>query len=52
MGFAVASAPTFDRAFARWCFTVECDRPRRWVAAFSDPATRIDGVTGCAILAA
>ena len=27
---AVVSAPTFDRAFARWCFTVECDRPRRW----------------------
>ena len=25
------------RAFARWCFTVECDSPRRWAAAFSDP---------------
>ena len=25
---AVVDAPTFDRAFARWCFTVECDRPR------------------------
>jgi hypothetical protein len=25
---AVVSAPTLDRAFARWCFTVECDRPR------------------------
>ena len=35
---AVVSAPTFDRAFARWCLTVECDRPRRWAAAFSDPA--------------
>jgi len=23
------SAPTFDRAFARWCLTVECDRLRR-----------------------
>ena len=22
---AIVSAPTFDRAFARWCFTVECD---------------------------
>jgi hypothetical protein len=32
---AVVSAPTFDRAFARWCFTVECDRPRRWAAALS-----------------
>ena len=38
---AVVVAPTFDRAFARWCFTVECDRPRRWAAAFSDPAMRI-----------
>jgi hypothetical protein len=27
-----------DRAFARWCFTVERDRPRRWAAAFSDAA--------------
>jgi hypothetical protein len=35
---AVVVAPTLDRAFARWCFTVECDRPRRWAAAFSDPA--------------
>jgi hypothetical protein len=34
---AVVSAPTFVRAFARWCLTVECDRPRRWAAAFSDP---------------
>ena len=22
----------------RWCFTVECDGPRRWAAAFSEPA--------------
>jgi len=36
----VVVAPTLDRAFARWCLTVECDRPRRWAAAFSDPATR------------
>ena len=35
---AVVSAPTLDRAFARWCFTVECQRPRRWAAAFSEPA--------------
>ena len=34
---AVVSAPTFDRAFARWCFTVEGDRPRRCAAAFCDP---------------
>lgn len=26
---AVIVAPTFDRALARWCYTVECDRPRR-----------------------
>ena len=24
---AVVSAPTFDRAFARWCLTVECAEP-------------------------
>ena len=36
-GCAVVSAPTFDRAFARWCFTVECSRPSRWAAAFSAP---------------
>ena len=42
---AVVSAPTLDRAFARWCFTVECDRPRRWAAAFSDPATRTAATT-------
>ena len=36
---ALVSAPTLDLAFARWCFTVECDRPSRWAAAFSDPAT-------------
>ena len=35
---AVVVAPTFDRALARWCFTVECDSPRRCAAAFSDPA--------------
>ena len=29
---AVVSAPTRDLAFARWCFTVECDRPSRWAA--------------------
>jgi hypothetical protein len=40
---AVVSAPTFDRAFARWCFTVECDRPRRWAAAFSDPGNEDPG---------
>jgi len=37
---AVVSAPTLDRAPARWCLTVECDRPSRCEAAFSDPATR------------
>ena len=42
---AVVSAPTLDRALARWCFTVECDRPRRWAAAFSDPATRTASTT-------
>src|SRR5450759_1520558 len=26
---AVVAAPTLDRAFARWCFTIECDRPSR-----------------------
>jgi hypothetical protein len=38
---AVVSAPTLVRAFARWCFTVERDRPRRWAAAFSEPAARL-----------
>ncbi len=42
---AVVAAPTLDLAFARWCFTVECDRPRRWAAAFSDPATRTAATT-------
>ncbi len=42
---AVVAAPTLDRAFARWCFTVECDRPRRWAAAFSEPATRTAATT-------
>ena len=42
---AVVSAPTFERAFARWCFTVECDRPRRWAAAFSDPADKTAATT-------
>ena len=40
-----SSAPTFDLAFARWCLTVEWDRPRRWAAAFSDPATRTAATT-------
>jgi hypothetical protein len=40
---AVVATPTLDRAFARWCFTVEWDRPRRWAAAFSDPATSESG---------
>ena len=31
-------APTLDRAVAEWCFTVECAKPRRWTAAFSNPA--------------
>jgi len=26
---AVASAPTINRAIARWYFTVECDRPKQ-----------------------
>src|ERR1035437_9169290 len=26
---AVVTAPILDRTFARWCFTVECDMPRR-----------------------
>jgi hypothetical protein len=26
---AVVAAPTFYRAFARWCLTVAGDRPRR-----------------------
>ena len=34
---AVVVAATLDRAFARWWFTVECDRARRWAAAFSEP---------------
>ena len=29
----MVGAPTSDRAFARWCFTVECDRPSRSAAA-------------------
>jgi hypothetical protein len=36
---------SLDRAFARWCFTVECDRPRRWAAAFSNPAARTAATT-------
>jgi len=43
--WAVVAMPTFDRAFARRCFTVECDRARRWAAAFSDPATRTAATT-------
>jgi hypothetical protein len=42
---AVLLAPVLDRAFARWCFTVECDRPSGWAAAFSDPATRTAATT-------
>jgi len=42
---AVVVTPTLDRAVARWCFTVECERPRRWAAAFSDPATRTAATT-------
>ena len=37
-GWAVVVAPTSDGALARWCFTVECDRPRLWAAAFAEPA--------------
>ena len=41
---AVVVAPTLDRAFARWCLTVEGDRPRGWAAAYesdaSDPCAR------------
>jgi hypothetical protein len=40
---AVVAAPTFDRAFARWCFTVECDRPRRWAAALLRPGLKDRG---------
>ena len=43
--WAVVAAPTFDRAFARWCFTVECDSPRRCAAPVSDPATRTAATT-------
>ena len=32
-----SSLRTLDRAFARWCFTVECDRSGRCAAPFSDP---------------
>ena len=37
---AVVTAPTLDRAFATWCFTVECDRLWRRAAALMDPAIR------------
>ena len=40
---AVVSAPTFDRAFARWCFTVECDRPRRWAQGSGREPVCADG---------
>src|SRR4051794_14228372 len=36
---AVVSAPTLDRALARWCLTVGCDGRGRGAAAFSDRAT-------------
>jgi hypothetical protein len=42
---AVVATPTLDLAFAKWCFTVECDRPSRWPAAFSDPAASTAGTT-------
>jgi hypothetical protein len=42
---AVVVAPTLDRALARWCLTVECDRPSRWAAAFSDPAAMTAATT-------
>lgn len=36
---AVVVAPTFVRALAKWCFTVERDSPRRWAAAYEpDPS--------------
>jgi hypothetical protein len=34
-----------DCAFAKWCFTVECGRPRRWAAASSDPTTSTAATT-------
>jgi hypothetical protein len=42
---AVVSSPILDRASARWCLTVECDRPRWWAASFYDPATRTAATT-------
>ena len=42
---AVVAAPTLDRAFARWRFTVECDSPRLWAAAFSYTATAATTLT-------
>lgn len=43
--------PTQHRAFAKWCFTVECDRPSLWAALYepdpSGPWARA-GATGSA----
>ena len=45
MSWAGWSPATLDQAFARWCFTVECDRPRRCAGASFDPATRTAATT-------
>ena len=42
---AVVVAPTSTGRSPRWCFTVECARPRRWAAAFSDPAASTAATT-------
>ena len=42
---AVVFRPDLDRAFAKWCLPVECDKPRRWATAFSDPAARTAATT-------
>ena len=42
---AVVATPALVRAFAKWCFTVECDRPRLWAAAFSDPVASTAAMT-------
>ena len=31
-------SPNLDRAFAKWCFMLECDSPGRWAAASSETA--------------
>ena len=44
---AVVVAPTLERTFARWCFTVEWSRlTRRSAGAASDPAARTAATTG------